>query len=62
MTFSSTSYPLERYARSFEGSGFSIERLREPRAPSAAVARDPGEGRWTRVPMFLFLRLVKLAA
>jgi SAM-dependent methyltransferase len=60
MTFSSNSYPLERYARSFEQAGFAIELLREPKAPEAAVLQDPGEARWTRVPIFLFLRLIKL--
>lgn len=60
MTFSSTTHPLERYARSFERAGLAIELLREPRAPADAIARDPGEARWARVPIFLFLRLVKV--
>ena len=60
MTFSSTTHPIERYARSFERAGFAIELLREPKAPAAAVLRDPGEVRWARVPIFLFLRLVKV--
>lgn len=60
MTFSSTRYPLESYARALEGAGFAIERLREPRAPASAVEADPSEERWTRVPLFLFLGAIKI--
>jgi len=60
MTFSSSSYPLERYARALESAGLAIELLREPQAPNSAVARDPSEGRWQRVPVFLFLRAIRL--
>jgi SAM-dependent methyltransferase len=60
MTFSSSSYPLERYVRALESAGFVIQMLREPRAPRSAVARDPSEERWQRVPAFLFLRAMLL--
>ena len=59
MTFSSSTYPLEAYSRSFESAGFVIERMREPQAPRSAVSKDPGEERWRRVPIFLFLRAVR---
>jgi SAM-dependent methyltransferase len=59
MTFSSTAYPLEHYARVLEAAGFAIERLREPLVPIEAVADDPSEERWRRLPLFLFLRAVR---
>ncbi len=58
MTFSSSTYPLETYSRYLERAGFVIEMLREPVPPEAAVKDDPGEERWTRVPLFLFFRAV----
>jgi len=59
ITFAGMGYPLEAYARAFEEAGLVIERIREPAAPRAAVDEDASEERWTRMPMFLFLRLLK---
>jgi SAM-dependent methyltransferase len=61
ITFAGMAHPLETYARAFEDAGFVIERIREPGVDPAAIEEDPSEERWTRMPMFLFLRLVKLA-
>lgn len=58
MTFSSATYTLEAYARALESAGFLIESVREPQAPLSAVSKDPGEERWRRVPIFLFLSAV----
>ena len=54
LTFNSEHRPLEVYAASFAQAGFVIEALREVPDLSAA----PGD-RWTRVPLFLDLRLLK---
>ena len=59
ITFAGMGFPLERYARAFEDAGLVIERIREPAAPPEAVEADASEERWTRMPMFLFVRLVK---
>ena len=59
MTFSSWTYPLQAYAGIIEDSGLLIERIREPMVPEEAIALDPGEARWARLPLFLFLRAVK---
>jgi SAM-dependent methyltransferase len=59
MTFSSSTYPLQDYARVIEDAGLLIERIREPKAPHEAIASDLGETRWARLPLFLFLRAVK---
>jgi SAM-dependent methyltransferase len=56
--FAGMAYPLEGYGKAFESAGFAIERLREPAVAPDAVERDPGEARWSRLPLFLFLRLV----
>ncbi|HEY7399970.1 MAG TPA: class I SAM-dependent methyltransferase [Actinomycetota bacterium] len=61
MTFSSSAYPLEAYAKVLEAAGLLIERIREPAIPDGAVAVEPAEARWSRVPAFLFLRAVKPA-
>lgn len=58
MTFSSSTYTLEGYARALESAGLLIESIREPQAPRTAASRDPGEERWRRVPIFLFLSAV----
>ena len=60
MRFRGWCHALEDYARAFEDAGLAIEALREPRAPDAAVAEDPSEERWQRMPVFLFLRLRKV--
>ncbi len=59
MRFQGTCYPLEGYFRAFEAAGLFVESLREPAAPAQAVARNPSELRWQRLPMFLQLRLSK---
>lgn len=46
MRFDGTLHPLEAYARALEAAGLAIEALREP----------AGEGRWSRMPMFLMWR------
>jgi ubiquinone/menaquinone biosynthesis C-methylase UbiE len=50
MTFTSWTRPLESYSRAFEQAGFVVERLREPSDPA---------GKWSRIPNFLLLRLIK---
>lgn len=62
MTFRGWCYPLEEYVLAFEAAGLAIETLREPKPRPKAVAADEGEARWERVPLFLLLRLRKLAA
>ncbi len=62
MHFTGWRYPLEDYARALENAGLLIERIREPPAPPTAVATRAGYERWTRLPNFLHLRAVKLAA
>jgi SAM-dependent methyltransferase len=61
MTFHSVHRPLEAYARSLEASGFAVETLREPPAPSEATGRWglPSVSRWSRLPMFLWLRAAR---
>jgi SAM-dependent methyltransferase len=61
MTFRGWCYPFEDYSRAFEAAGLAIEALREPLQQERAVAADPAEARWQRVPVFLFLRLRKVA-
>ena len=51
MTFHSLHHPLEAYARAFEDAGLLVEAMREP--------PEPGDVRWSRVPLFLHFRLVK---
>jgi SAM-dependent methyltransferase len=53
MTFSGWAYPLQSYFVALEAAGFLVERLREPPVPPRAVASDPAEHRWERVPAFL---------
>jgi SAM-dependent methyltransferase len=59
ITFSGWRYSLEEYARALEDAGLVIERLREPAAPTSALASRPGYERWQRLPNFLHLRAVK---
>jgi SAM-dependent methyltransferase len=59
MTFRGWAYGLEDYARALEAAGFLIEALREPAVPAEEVVADPAEGRWARIPNFLFLRAVR---
>jgi SAM-dependent methyltransferase len=60
MRFIGWCYPLEDYARAFEDAGLAIEALREPPQLDDAVAADPTQARWQRLPTFLFLRLRKV--
>ena len=57
--FRGWAYPLETYVRAFVDAGLLIEALAEPAIPAAAIARDPGEARWQRIPAFLLLRALK---
>jgi hypothetical protein len=59
ITFTGWRYSLEEYARALEDAGLQIERLREPPAPTAALAARPGYERWRRLPNFLHFRAVK---
>jgi SAM-dependent methyltransferase len=59
MTFRGWTYPLEAYMGALEVAGLLVEALREPPIPEAAVARDPADHRWRRLPAFLMLRAVK---
>jgi SAM-dependent methyltransferase len=56
MTFRGWTYSLEDYAIAFERAGFLIEAMREPK-PREAPGRYE---RWSRVPMFLFIRATKV--
>jgi SAM-dependent methyltransferase len=58
MTFSGRCYPLQDYMSAFEAAGFLMERLREPTPAESFIDSDPAEGRWARIPNFLFMRLV----
>ena len=58
MTFGGWAYPLEAYSRAFEDAGLLVEALREPAVPDEALERDPAEGRWKRIPAFLFVRAI----
>ncbi|MBA3431713.1 MAG: methyltransferase domain-containing protein [Actinobacteria bacterium] len=58
MTFAGLTHSLEAYARSFETAGLLIETMREPR-PIESAATAAREKRWGRVPMFLFVKLIK---
>jgi len=58
MTFTSVHRPFEAYTEALAGSGFMIERLREPALPEHAI-RSERSWRWRRLPLFLHLRAVK---
>jgi SAM-dependent methyltransferase len=60
MTFTSVHRPLEAFTEALAGSGFVIERLREPALPTHAI-RTGRSARWQRFPLFLHLRAVKPA-
>jgi SAM-dependent methyltransferase len=62
MRFRGLTYPLEAYSRALEDAGLLIEMLREPAQTDEQVKADPAEGRWQRLPNFLFLRAVKASA
>ena len=54
MRFAGWSRPLEAYATAFEDAGLAITSLREP-VPNADDRRDCMQ-RWTRIPLFLWLK------
>lgn len=58
MHFAGWSQPLENYAQAFEAAGLAITSLREP-VPD--IAAKPELARWTRLPMFLWLKARPLA-
>ncbi|MBA3716790.1 MAG: class I SAM-dependent methyltransferase [Actinobacteria bacterium] len=51
ITFHGWAHSLEQYSRAFEDAGLVSEAIREP--------PHSDDGRWARLPLFLFLRLVK---
>jgi SAM-dependent methyltransferase len=53
MTFVSDHRPIEAYRWALEAAGFAIEALRE-------VTSDDPNDHWTRVPMFLHMRAVRV--
>jgi len=58
MTFHSMHRPLEAYARALEDAGLLIETIREPPwADARDRTRDAG---WDRIPIFCFVRAVRL--
>jgi len=59
MHFAGWSQPLESYVLALEGVGFAVSSLREPipHANSAWAEKD----RWSRVPLFLWLKAQRLA-
>jgi SAM-dependent methyltransferase len=61
MTFHSCHRPLECYANTLQTNGLMIEAMREPSVPDAGVS-EPHDLRWRRVPLFLHIRALKLAA
>lgn len=50
LTLTSKHRPLQSYVEALARAGFLIERLREP---------PEGEGKWTRVPIFLYGRVLR---
>jgi SAM-dependent methyltransferase len=62
MEFHSMHRSLEAYTDALHHAGFLIEVLREPVPDAAAIARSPRLGRQDRVPWYLHLRAIRLAA
>ncbi|HYC13187.1 MAG TPA: class I SAM-dependent methyltransferase, partial [Stellaceae bacterium] len=60
MTFHSQHRPLEHFSRAFERAGMVMEAIREHPVPDH-VATKPASQRWQRVPLFMDMRLLKLA-
>jgi SAM-dependent methyltransferase len=58
ITFVSDHRPLQDYVEALADAGFTIERLREPAIPEAAIV-DERSRAWQRVPLFLHARAVK---
>ena len=59
MRFESEHRPLEDYVDGLAAAGFLIEALREPAVPERAITSERAR-RWTRIPMFLHLRAVRV--
>ena len=59
MPFAGWAYPFEAYFDAFERAGLVVEAMREVGVPPEAIERDPAEGRWLRIPNFLWLRARK---
>jgi SAM-dependent methyltransferase len=59
MTFHSQHWPLERYFRALEETGFLVEALREVTVDERSM-RATRDRRWLRIPGFLDVRAVKL--
>lgn len=59
MEFVSEHRPLQVYASACRDAGLLIEDLREPAVPDEAV-RAPRQRRWQRVPLFLYLRAIRM--
>lgn len=60
MTFTDRHRPLRAYADALEGGGLLLQALREPVPDADHVARHPEVERWTRRPVFLLGRAVKV--
>jgi SAM-dependent methyltransferase len=55
MHFAGWSQPLESYMAALEGAGFAVTSLREPTPDTGVIAAAKTE-RWSRVPLFLWLK------
>jgi SAM-dependent methyltransferase len=60
MTFHSLHRPLADYIQPMSAAGLLLETLLEPRMDDAFAAEDASEERWRRLPLYLFVRAVKL--
>ena len=60
MTFHSLHRPLADYIQPMSSAGLLLETLLEPRMDDAFIAEDASEERWRRLPLYLFVRAVKL--
>lgn len=59
VTFHSLHHSVESHLRAVEDAGMLVEAVREPPVSNELVAAAPVGARWTRVPVFLYLRAVK---
>jgi SAM-dependent methyltransferase len=60
LTLVSAHRPLQTYTDALADAAFVIERLREPPIPTSAYTAERSR-RWTRLPLFLYVRAVKAA-
>ena len=60
ITFTGWTHTLEDYTGALEGAGLLIERVREPQPTIEQVAQRRSLERWRRMPLFLWVRAVKL--